>query len=243
QYSHEPFLAVRRFQKVYQGHADADIEPRLLAKGLEALEVMETHLRDRAWFAGRRPSLADLALLPYTRFAPDGGFDLAGFPNVRGWVARALAAFGVEDPAVVLPAEPRSPSPEADATFTGYGPDAAAAFCDRWLPAWTGGDAARLAEFYTDDAVYADPARPDGVVGRAALLLYFDRLLARFPDWVWTHDRSPPIPHGFVNFWTCRLADPERAFSGVCLVQLRNGRIFRNEVFFDPSALKRTPDA
>lgn len=113
----------------------------------------------------------------------------------------------------------------------------AARFCADWLPAWTGGDADRLARFYSEDAFYSDPARPDGVEGRPALQRYFERLLGRFPDWVWTHDRSLPLEDGFVNFWTCDPGNGSPAFRGVCLVHIRGGQIFRNEVFFDPAPL------
>ena len=46
-------------------------------------------------------------------------------------------------------------------------------FASRWLPAWTGNDPERLAGFYSDDAFYLDPAIPDGVRGKDALLAYF----------------------------------------------------------------------
>ena len=114
----------------------------------------------------------------------------------------------------------------------------AADFCAEWLPAWTGSEAARLAAFYHPDVFYADPARPDGIWGRPDLERYFDRLLARFPDWVWTHDRSLALEDGFVNFWSCDLKRGEPPFRGVCIVQFKNALIVRNEVFFDPTPLR-----
>jgi hypothetical protein len=123
--------------------------------------------------------------------------------------------------------------------FEGLDPQAARAFAERWLPAWTGNDPERLAAFYTDDAFYLDPAIPRGVRGREALLGYFRRLLARNPDWVWTHTGSTPLPGGFVNKWhaTIPVADRVVEVDGVCTVELRDGRIARNEVYFDRSAL------
>jgi hypothetical protein len=115
----------------------------------------------------------------------------------------------------------------------------AAAFANRWLPAWTGNRPALLASFYTDDAFYADPAIPAGVRGRAALLGYFTRLLGRFPDWVWTHRGSLPLADGFLNKWhaTIPVGADIVEVDGVCTVQLREGLIYSNEVFFDRSAL------
>src|SRR3546814_2560654 len=88
QYSHEPTRAVRRFQKVYLGKADSEIDPTLLERGYAALMRMENHLERRQWLVDDF-SAADLCLLPYTALAPEGGFDLAQFPAVSDWISRA----------------------------------------------------------------------------------------------------------------------------------------------------------
>jgi hypothetical protein len=115
----------------------------------------------------------------------------------------------------------------------------ARAFAARWLPAWTGNDPERLVAFYTDDAVYADPAIPRGVRGRAALLGYFTKLLAQNPAWVWTHSGSTPLADGFLNRWHAVIPVGTRTIDvdGVCTVQMRDGQIYANEVFFDRSPL------
>lgn len=124
-------------------------------------------------------------------------------------------------------------------TFSGLNAADARAFADRWLPAWTGNDPARLVSFYSDDAFYADPAIPGGVRGREALLAYFSKLLALNPRWVWTHRGSVPIQDGFLNRWHASIPVGERTVEaeGVCTVQLRDGLIYRNEVHFDRSEL------
>lgn len=116
-------------------------------------------------------------------------------------------------------------------------------FADRWLPAWTGNDPDRLAAFYTSDAFYSDPAVPSGIRGRDELLAYFRRLLAQNPKWVWIHRGSIPIAHGFLNFWHASIPVGERTVEadGVCTVQLRDGLIYSNQVFFDLSVLRRGP--
>lgn len=118
--------------------------------------------------------------------------------------------------------------------------EAARDFCSRWLPAWTGNRPVELAAFYSADAFYRDPGVPDGLHGRDALAEYFTRLLARFPDWVWTHTRSIPLQDGFVNFWHARIpvGAKQVEVDGVCTVQLdADGLICRNEVYFDRSEL------
>jgi hypothetical protein len=100
---------------------------------------------------------------------------------------------------------------------------AAAQFAQRWLPAWSGNDPQRLAEFYSDDALYIDPGIPAGAHGKAELLVYFGKLLAHNPNWVWTQLEAIPLQDGFLNKW---------------LVQLdAAGKIRRNEVYFDRSEL------
>lgn len=95
QYSHEPCIAVRRFQRLFLGKPDAEIDPRLMERGLAALARVETGLRNAAFLVGERLSLADVALVAYTRLAHEGGFDLAGFPAVRAWIARVEEELGL----------------------------------------------------------------------------------------------------------------------------------------------------
>ena len=114
-------------------------------------------------------------------------------------------------------------------------------FASEWLPAWTGNQPEKLAEFYADDVFYLDPAVPEGVQGKPALLAYFRKLLGRNPDWVWTQIEGIPMEGGFLNKWRARIPAGEKILEciGVCLVQLDDhGRIRRNEVYFDRSELR-----
>lgn len=123
--------------------------------------------------------------------------------------------------------------------FEGMSADEARAFAERWLPAWTGNRPELLASYYSDDAVYSDPAIPKGVHGRVAVTAYFAKLLARNPDWVWTHRGSIPMQDGFLNLWHASIPAGERVLEidGVCTVQLRDGLIYANHVFFDRTEL------
>jgi hypothetical protein len=119
-------------------------------------------------------------------------------------------------------------------------PDQAREFAGRWLPAWTGNDPERLASFYSDDVLYVDPAMPEGVRGKPALLDYFRKLLAHNPDWVWTQREAIPMEGGFVNLWraTVPVGPKTLVIDGVCTVQLdAAGKIRRNEVYFDRTEL------
>ena len=95
QYSHEPFIAVVRFQRLLAGKRADEIEPRLVERGHAALARMEVELAGADWLVGEGPTLADLALVAYTRVAHEGDFDLAACPAVRRWVGRTETAFGI----------------------------------------------------------------------------------------------------------------------------------------------------
>lgn len=95
QYSHEPAIAVRRFQKHYLKRPDSEIDPALEMRGRAALTLMEQHLRSQPWFAGTALSCADIGLVAYTRVAHEGGFDLAEWPSVKAWVGRVEDALGI----------------------------------------------------------------------------------------------------------------------------------------------------
>jgi glutathione S-transferase len=95
QYSHETAIAVRRFHKHYLKTPDDQIDPQLLAKGRRALGVMELQLTYTDWLVGDAMTLADIALVAYTRVAHEGGFDLSEFPSVERWVSRTEAALGI----------------------------------------------------------------------------------------------------------------------------------------------------
>jgi glutathione S-transferase len=97
QYSHEPYIAVCRFQLAYLGRPADQLDPRLVERGIAALALMEATLAARPFFAGDAVSLADVALVAYTRVAHEGGFDIAPYPAVRGWIGRVEQSLGIED--------------------------------------------------------------------------------------------------------------------------------------------------
>ena len=96
QYSHEPNIATARFWLKHLALDDAKraaLEDKR-AQGHAALGVMERHLRERDYFVGPRCTIADIALYAYTHVADEGGFDLAGYPALRAWLARVAAQPG-----------------------------------------------------------------------------------------------------------------------------------------------------
>jgi glutathione S-transferase len=97
QYSHEPYVAVARFQVRYLGKAVAELEPRIVERGKAALQRLEDGLAARTFLVGEAVTLADVALVAYTRVAHEGGFDLADYPKVKAWVGRIERALKIAD--------------------------------------------------------------------------------------------------------------------------------------------------
>ena len=95
QYSHEPYVAVARFRMAYEGLPREALEPRLVERGNAALDRMEQALASSDFLVGDRPSLADIALVAYTRVAHEGGFDLSDRPNLRAWISRVEQALPI----------------------------------------------------------------------------------------------------------------------------------------------------
>ena len=92
QNTHEPAIAVCRFHMVYLKRSKETRDLMRVQRGEAALDLMNDELGRRPWFAGGTMTVADIALLAYTRVAPEGGFDLSDRTHLRDWIARCEAA-------------------------------------------------------------------------------------------------------------------------------------------------------
>src|SRR6202171_691484 len=63
QYSHEPYVAVCRFQMVYLGKSVGELDPDKIKRGYVALARMEAQLHKTRFLVDSALSLADVALL------------------------------------------------------------------------------------------------------------------------------------------------------------------------------------
>ncbi len=110
-------------------------------------------------------------------------------------------------------------------------------FCQSWLAAWTGNLPEKLLSFYSETAYYQDPAHPKGLRGHQEIFAYFKKLLAANPNWRWECDELFPTEKGFTLKWRAHLPGLA-AFSGLDLVEIVDGKISRNEVYFDTAQLR-----
>ncbi|SLN61556.1 glutathione S-transferase family protein [Pseudooctadecabacter jejudonensis] len=65
-----------------------------VAKAHELFAVMDAHLTGRLWLATDTITIADVSGYSYIAHAPEGGVDLAPYPNIRAWLARIEAQAG-----------------------------------------------------------------------------------------------------------------------------------------------------
>ena len=57
-------------------------------QGMKAAALMDAHLAGREFLVGDAPTIADIALYPYTSMAHEGGYDLSALRHVHaGWPA------------------------------------------------------------------------------------------------------------------------------------------------------------
>jgi glutathione S-transferase len=96
QYSHEPYVATTRYHIVYLKRTLDQREAWRVERGEAALDLMDRTLAGKSWLVGESMTIADIALLAYTRLAHEGGFDLSSRSNVRAWISRCEQALGLE---------------------------------------------------------------------------------------------------------------------------------------------------
>jgi glutathione S-transferase len=90
QYSHEPALAVLRYLMRFAPDtaARADRIAELRERSRFVLGVLDERLAAQNWIADDEPTIADLALYPYTRHAGEVGLDPDEWPSVARWLSR-----------------------------------------------------------------------------------------------------------------------------------------------------------
>lgn len=89
-----PFKAALDRYKYHTRHADVDPEHER-GKASAFLAELETHLDARDWLFGNRPTIADLAILPFVRqfaFVDKSWFDTQPWPNLSAWLERFIAS-------------------------------------------------------------------------------------------------------------------------------------------------------
>lgn len=69
-------------------------KPQALTRAARILSLLDAHLAEQPWLALGRPTIAECAVFPYVALAPDGGIDLAAYPNVSRWIEQVKSLPG-----------------------------------------------------------------------------------------------------------------------------------------------------
>src|SRR5262249_18336496 len=95
QYSHEPYVAVCRFQMVYLGKRASELDPEKVNRGYAALDHLERHLARHRFLVSEAFSIAAVALAAYTRLAHEGGFAMHRYPSILRWIGETEKNLGL----------------------------------------------------------------------------------------------------------------------------------------------------
>ena len=95
QYSHEPYVAVCRFQMLYLGKPSPISIPTRSSAAMRRWRGWSSSSPRRDFWSAIAFSLADVSLLAYTRLAHEGGFHLDGYAAVRRWIGETERSLGL----------------------------------------------------------------------------------------------------------------------------------------------------
>ena len=111
-------------------------------------------------------------------------------------------------------------------------------FINDWLDTWTGNQPDELLRYYHKEIFYLDPANPNGIYGQENLKEYLKKLLGHNPNWTWKAKEVIPTKKGCVLKWEAQIpiADDIITTEGLDIIEIKEQKIVRNEVFFDRSA-------
>ena len=84
-----------------------DTAAQYFTEGNGALKVLDDHLASRHWLVGSGPTIADIDVYGVIDYATVGGFDLAAYKNLSGWITRMKGLKGFGLPEQILPKESR----------------------------------------------------------------------------------------------------------------------------------------
>jgi glutathione S-transferase len=87
--NHEFFVAGCIGHMTYMGKSKETRDPMRVERGERALRIVDQHLSKTEWLAGNAITVADIAVLAYTRQAHLGGFDLSNKVGLRNWIVRS----------------------------------------------------------------------------------------------------------------------------------------------------------
>lgn len=111
-------------------------------------------------------------------------------------------------------------------------------FIQDWLEAWSNSPE-ELLNYYHPNAVYSDPSLKEPLTDKDQLSSYFSALLRKFKGWKWELvELFGNAPIVTLKWKATFLIDGKIVIKiGMDIVELEDGKIIRNEVYFDLKGL------
>ena len=99
------YMATYRFLRAFTPSSEPSVLSFLRKRIDGCLDILERHLRDRAYTIGERATVADISMIGYLCFpSEESGYDLpASHPAVGAWIDRLAALPGWQAPYDLLP--------------------------------------------------------------------------------------------------------------------------------------------
>ncbi len=107
-YKLTPNLATGRFMSLFlpEEKRNQSVIDFLIGRASTSLKVLNTHLENRDFVAGKEIWIADLSIAGYIFFTEEFGFDMSPFPNVIGWRNRIRKLKNWQHPYDLMPGHP-----------------------------------------------------------------------------------------------------------------------------------------
>jgi glutathione S-transferase len=99
------YMATYRYSRAFTPSPDTVVLAYFKRRIDDYLGILDTHLRDRAFAIGDKPTIADISMMAYLSFPKhEAGYDLpVSHPSVAAWLSRMAALPGWQAPYDLLP--------------------------------------------------------------------------------------------------------------------------------------------
>jgi glutathione S-transferase len=100
------YIATLRFMVTLAKVGEPQVHEFLRGRVKSSLVILDIHLKQSPFVAGKEPSIADLSLCGYLYWPDEFGVDWAEFPAVGAWLERIKALPGWVHPYKLMPGHP-----------------------------------------------------------------------------------------------------------------------------------------
>jgi len=100
------YIGTLRFLLTFQKTGTTPVTEFLRGRVLTALSILETHLAERSFVIGERPTIADISMCGYLYWPEDFGVSWSDYPRIGAWLDRIAALDGWVYPYELMPGHP-----------------------------------------------------------------------------------------------------------------------------------------